>query len=198
MRDKNAKIFDGMSKTISHCIMELATTSKQYNDNKQLYENTKGIERFNAANAMVSTLAKIELDIQYNQKTISDLLTQEYPGSPRDTIRIDALRRKLASGARITKSVEIVEAKEILLSVRDDLKQVIAKNNAPNLSALIRTNFTPPTDRSQVNYDEILSVIPALRILLPAPQQGGGIVGIVYRAIRTRSIRVIPNDVNID
>lgn len=175
---------------------EYESLAKQYNDNKQLYEKTEGIERFNAANAMVSTVAKIELDIQYNQKTISDLLTQEYPGSPRDTIRIDALRRKLASGARITKSVEIVEAKEILLSVRDDLKQVIAKNNAPNLSALIRTNFTPPTDRSQVNYDEILSVIPALRILLPAPQQGGGNVEKVYRAIRTRSIRVIPNDVN--
>jgi len=175
---------------------EYEPLAKQYTDNKQLYETTKGIERFNAANAMVSTLAKIELDIQYNQKTISDLLTQEYPGSPRDTIRIDALRRKLASGARITKSVEIVEAKEILLSVRDDLKQVLAKNNAPNLSALIRTNFTPPTDRSQVNYDEILSVIPALRILLPAPQQGGGNVEKVYRAIRTRSIRVIPNDVN--
>jgi hypothetical protein len=175
---------------------EYESLAKQYNDSKQLYEKTEGIKRFNAANAMVSTVAKIELDIQYNQKTISDLLTQEYPGSPRDTIRIDALRRKLASGARITKSVEIVEAKEILLSVRDDLKQVIAKNNAPNLSALIRTNFTPPTDRSQVNYDEILSVIPALRILLPAPQQGGGNVEKVYRAIRTRSIRVIPNDVN--
>jgi hypothetical protein len=166
--------------------------TNQYNDNKQLYETTTGIERFNAANAMVSTLAKIELDIQYNQKTISDLLTQEYPGSPRDTIRIDALRRKLASGARITKSVEIVEGKEILLSVRDDLKQLLAKNNVPNLTALIRTNFKPPTERSQVNYDEILSVIPALRILLPAPQQGGGREDTVYRAIRTRSIRVIP------
>ena len=38
MRDKNAKIFDGMSKTISHCIMELATISKQYNDNKVTFE----------------------------------------------------------------------------------------------------------------------------------------------------------------
>jgi hypothetical protein len=174
---------------------EFEPLTKQYDANKQKYEATTGVERFNAANAMVSTLAKLELDIEYNQKTISDLLTQEYPGSPRDTIRIDALRRKLASGARITKSVEIVEGKEILLSVRDDLKQVLAKGIVPNLAALIRTNFKPPTDRSQVNYDEILSVIPALRILVPQPQQGGGREDIVYRAIRTRSIRVIPNDV---
>ena len=172
---------------------EFEPLTKQYDANKQKYEATTGVERFNAANAMVSTLAKLELDIEYNQKTISDLLTQEYPGSPRDTIRIDALRRKLASGARITKSVEIVEGKEILLSVRDDLKQVLAKGIVPNLTALIRTNFKPPTDRSQVNYDEILSVIPALRILVPQPQQGGGREDIVYRAIRTRSIRVIPN-----
>ena len=172
---------------------EFEPLTKQYDANKQKYDATTGVERFNAANAMVSTLAKLELDIEYNQKTISDLLTQEYPGSPRDTIRIDALRRKLASGARITKSVEIVEGKEILLSVRDDLKQVLAKGIVPNLSALIRTNFKPPTERSQVNYDEILSVIPALRILVPQPQQGGGREDIVYRAIRTRSIRVIPN-----
>jgi hypothetical protein len=172
---------------------EFEPLTKQYDANKQKYEATTGVERFNAANAMVSTLAKLELDIEYNQKTISDLLTQEYPGSPRDTIRIDALRRKLASGARITKSVEIVEGKEILLSVRDDLKQVLAKGIVPNLSALIRTNFKPPTERSQVNYDEILSVIPALRILIPQPQQGGGREDTVYRAIRTRSIRVIPN-----
>lgn len=173
---------------------EFEPLTKQHAESKLKYDNTTTteVERFNAANAMVSTLAKIQLDIEYNKKTISDLLTQDYPGSPRDTIRIDALRRKLASGARITKSVEIVEGKEILLSVRDDLKQVLAKGNVPNLTALIRTNFKAPNERSQVNYDEILSVIPALRILLPQPQQGGARVDEVFQAIRTRSIRVIP------
>jgi hypothetical protein len=172
---------------------EFDTLTKQYNDNKQKYETTTGVQRFNAANAMVSSLAKIQLDIEYNTKTIIELKAGVYPGSPRDKIRIDALEKKLASGARITKSVEIVEAKEILLSIRDDLKQTVA-NGIPGLNALIRTNFIPSNPRGQGNYDEILSVMPTLSILVPSPQQGGAHVDAVYDLIRKRSIRVLPNN----
>lgn len=177
---------------------EFDTLTKQYNDSKQKYKTSEKIERFNAANAMVSSLAKIQLDIEYNTKTLTELKALQYPGSPRDTIRIDALGKKLASGARITKSVEIVEAKEIILSVRDDLKQVIAKGIVPNVSALIRTNFIPSNPRGQGNYDEILSVMPTLSILVPAPEdeemKGGANVDTVYDLIRKRSIRVLPNN----
>ena len=177
---------------------EFDTLTKQYNDSKQKYETSEKVERFNAANAMVSSLAKIQLDIEYNTKTLTELKAVQYPGSPRDTIRINALGKKLESGARITKSVEIVEAKEILLSVRDDLKQVVAKGIVPNVSALIRTNFIPSNPRGQGNYDEILSVMPTLTILVPAPEdeemKGGANVDTVYDLIRKRSIRVLPNN----
>lgn len=179
---------------------EFGPLIKQYNDKKDDYKKTTGIERFNAANAMVSTLTKIQLDIEYNAKTLNELEARQYPGSQRDTIRINALRKKLDSGGRITKSVEIVEAKEILLAVRDDLKQAVAKGIA-NISALFRTNFNPPPqqsrssqERSQANYDEILSVMPLLTVLLPGPQRGGANGDIVYDLIRKRSIRVIPRD----
>ena len=171
---------------------EMSEKVEQLNDSEQKYETSEKVKRFNAANAMVSSLAKIQLDIQYNTKTFTELKAGQYPGSPRDTIRIDALGKKLASGARITKSVEIVEAKEILLSVRDDLKQVVAKGIVPNVSALIRTNFIPSTPRGQGNYDEILSVMPTLTILIPGPQQGGAHVDAVYDLIRKRSIRLLP------
>jgi hypothetical protein len=170
---------------------EFGPLTKQYNDKKDDYNKTTGIERFNAANAMVSTLTKIQLDIEYNTKTLDELKAGQYPGSQRDTIRINALRKKLASGGRITKSVEIVEAKEILLAVRDDLKQAVTKGIA-NISALFRTNFKHKNERSQVNYDEILSVMPLLTVLLPGPQRGGANGDIVYELIRKRSIRVIP------
>jgi hypothetical protein len=170
---------------------EFETLRQQYTDNKEKYEKTTGIERFNAANAMVSILAKVSLDIEYNTKTLNDLNQVLYPSSQKDGIRIEALRKKLASGARITKCVEIVEAKEILLAVRDDLKQVVA-NGIPNLNALIRTNFTPPSERAKGNYDEILSVMPLLAVLLPGPQRGGANGDVVYDLIRKRSIRVIP------
>lgn len=172
---------------------EFGPLTKQYNDKKDDYNKTTGIERFNAANAMVSIFTKIQLDIEYNAKTLNELEARQYPGSQRDTIRINALRKKLDSGGRITKSVEIVEAKEILLAVRDDLKQAVAKGIA-NISALFRTNFNPPQARSQVNYDEILSVMPLLTVLLPGPQRGGANGDIVYELIRKRSIRVIPRN----
>lgn len=177
---------------------EFEMLKQQHTYNKGKYNNPTSteVERFNAANAMVSTLTKIRLDIEYNTKTLNDLNQKLYPGSQRDKIRIDALRRKLASGARITKCVEIVEAKEILLAVRDDLKQVVDKGIIPNVSALIRTDFNPPQarsqDRYQANYNEILSVMPLLTVLLPGPQRGGANVDITYDLIRKRSIRVIP------
>ena len=175
---------------------EFEMLKQQHTYNKGKYNNPTSteVERFNAANAMVSTLTKIRLDIEYNTKTLNDLNQKLYPGSQRDKIRIDALRRKLASGARITKCVEIVEAKEILLAVRDDLKQVVAKGIIPNVSVLIRTDFNPPQARSQANYNEILSVMPLLTVLLPGPQRGGANGDIVYDLIRKRSIRVIPRN----
>jgi hypothetical protein len=174
---------------------EFESLKQQYDFNLNKYNTSQGIDRFNAANAMTSVLTKISFDIEYNTKTINDLNQGLYPDSQKDMIRIDALRRKLASGGRITKSVEIVEAKEILLAVRDDLKQLVAKG-IPNLSSLIRTNFTPPpsrsSDRVQANYDEILSVMPLLAVLLPGPQRGGANEDMIYDLIRKRSIRVIP------
>ena len=170
---------------------EFESLKQQYDFNLNKYNTSQGIDRFNAANAMTSVLTKISFDIEYNTKTINDLNQGLYPDSQKDMIRIDALRRKLASGGRITKSVEIVEAKEILLAVRDDLKQLVAKG-IPNLSSLIRTNFTPPNERSQGNYNEILSVIPLLAVLLPGPQRGGANEDMIYDLIRKRSIRVIP------
>jgi len=173
---------------------EFVLLREQYDFNLQKYNTSQGIDRFNAVNAMVSILTKVSFDIEYNTKTINDLNQGLYPDSQKDAIRIKALGIKLASGARITKSVEIVEAKEILLAVRDDLKQLVAKG-IPNLNALIRTNFTPPNERSQGNYNEILSVMPLLAGLLAAPQRGGANGDVVYDLIRKRSIRVIPRDI---
>jgi hypothetical protein len=161
---------------------------------------------FASANTVVSTSSKMNIDIKHNENTINDLRAGLYPGSQADAIRLNALRVKLATGARISKSAEVVDAKNILLGVRDDIKQVLQKGivTPDQLNSLLFQTFTAPEgreSRTQTNYDEIMTVIPTIRLTLPPlpPSEGemvGGGIGdlkTVYNAIRSRSINLIPD-----
>ena len=190
-----------------------STLKTQHSDNEAKYKaaNASAMDKFNAANAMFSTKTKIQLDIDYNTQTLNDLDAGFYPNGPADKIRLDALERKLASGGRITKSAEVTEAKNILLGVRDDIKQVIGKETPPltvaDINALISKEFKPVNEKLQLNqklqlnYDEILSVTPAIKLVLSGQaggmQSGGGYerTAVVFESIRTRSIRILSQDV---
>ena len=160
------------------------------------------MDRFNAANGLVSVLAKLKLDIAYNETTLNDIVSMASLENE-ERIRINALKQKLSSGGRIAKSVEVSEAKEILRRTQKDILQIIGKT--PNLLAgasVLRSAFPEagdPASRQFSNYAEILSVIPVLQTLL-APtggaQTGGGAVDVpkAYELLRTRTIRVLPQD----
>ena len=179
---------------------EFAKLDGQFIDKDTIYNTptSRNIDRFNAINSMISLAIKQRVDIQHNNTTLDDLEKGNFSGRDADLIRINSLMKKLATGGRITKSVEIVEAKNILLSVRDDINQLLLNKiiTPDRISALLKTRFEAPNkdERSQTNYDEIMSVMPTLRILVPGPQQGGGHVDAVYDLIRKRSIRVLPNN----
>jgi hypothetical protein len=159
--------------------------------------------KFNAANTLVSLYAKIVIDNKYNENLVEDIARGVYKDSAQERIRIDALKRKLLTGGRIAKSVEVTEAKNILSSVRDDLLLIMGKKS-PELDAMLKplldvTRFVlPEGDRKKGNYDEILSVLPAIRLVAPAVLQGGGRqiggdgeVETIQKALQTRSVRVI-------
>lgn len=156
---------------------------------------------FNAANGYFSLQTKIDLDIAYNASVFADLDANIYPNSQAEAIRIDALKRKLASGGRISKSVEVTEAKNILLETRADIRQLMGKVGLPSIPPVLRATFpAAASDRAKTNYDEILSVLPALTILFPVVpttggQRGGALSDILFRARRAvqgRSIRILP------
>lgn len=183
-----------------------STLQTQYNESKAKYEavGASPMDMFNAANAMFSAKTKIQLDIDYNNQTLRDLVSEVYPGSSADRIRLEALQRKLASGGRIAKSVEVTEAKNILLGVRDDIKQVLGKGfdfiTPADIRGLVKREFKPANEKLQFNYTEILSVIPAIEAVISA-QAGGAQYGGGYettddtiKAICTRSIRLLPPD----
>ena len=177
---------------------EFAKLDGQYVDKYTIYNTptSPNIDRFNAINSLISLAIKQRVDIQHNTTTLDDLEKGNFSGRDADLIRINSLMKKLATGGRITKSVEIVEAKNILLSVRDDINQLLLNKiiTPDRISDLLKTSFEAPNkdERSQTNYNEIMSVMPTLRILVPGPQQGGGNVDVVYDLIRKRSIRVLP------
>lgn len=183
---------------------EFTRLDTQYADKMKILNNqtTSPIEQFNAVNALISLATKQQVDIQHNLTTLDDIDKENFSGMDTDRIRIVSLMKKLATGGRITKSVEIVEAKNILLSIRDDINQLLLNKIVPpdRIGALLKTRFEAPQkiDRIQSNYDEIMSVMPTLTILVPAPQdvvmKGGANVDTVYDLIRKRSIRVLPND----
>lgn len=176
--------------------VELTTLSNAYKAALDAYPSQTGIKKFTTANSLVSILTKLKVDIAYNLKTFEEIAAEVYPGSQAERIRLDALTTKLAAGGRITKSVEVVEAKEILLRVRDDLVQILDKDllTPAELQSLLRTDFKAPNERVQTNYDEVLSVIPTIRTVLPGVQTGGGVTSLeqAYNALRTRTIRLVP------
>jgi hypothetical protein len=158
--------------------------------------------RLTAANIIISVLAKIDLDIKYNESVLADLQDPENRSvDGKERIRLAALKQKLSLGIRIPKSVEVTEATVILSQTRNDILQILGKQ-AP---LLVREMFrTTPAEfdigeesRSFVNYQELLSVFPPIMNLIPglAGGQRGGAVDDIdegYKLLRTRSIRVLP------
>lgn len=175
-----------------------------YNQNIYTNESSTPIQKFNAVNALASIYAKIVIDNNHNEKLIQNIANGVYEDSPQDRIRIEALKRKLSMGGRITKSVEVTEAKNILLSVRDDIQLILGKNIPGTIEILNQVlnvdRFTlAEDDRKKTNYDEILSVLPAIRLVIPASLVGGGRqtggergLDDILTALTARSVRLIP------
>ena len=159
--------------------------------------------RLTAANVIISVMSKINLDIKYNESVLRDLQDPENRSvEGRERIRLAALKQKLASGVRIPKSVEVTEAKEILLETRNDIRQILGKQPPLLRLDMFRTTPAefgiPETDRGITNYNELLSVFPSIMLLLPRPtggQRGGAREHIDkgYAALRTRSVRTLPS-----
>lgn len=178
---------------------EFETYINQISESETAYAKDVEMAKFNAANTLTSIYGKVSNDIQHNTEVFANIAIGKYNNSSIDTIRIDALKRKLAAGGRIMKSVEVTEAKNILLTIRDDLKQILGKN-IPGLYAklrsVLRNDFVPPNDRAKSNYDEILTVIPVLQAVVPVEggQRGGG-ASDVLPLLQVRSIRLLPEGV---
>ena len=164
----------------------------------------QGIPMFSLASQMIALNAKIRTRLTLGQQAIQRFMDRQYPGKSVIDVRVAALASKLAQGGRAPNSVPIVEARDTLVRVREDVEMIV--KNVPALVQILRGIFGrgfAPTLREETNYGEVLKGLNPTRLILPPPsggarsgggQRGGATVGKVFNALRTRMIRLLPSD----
>jgi hypothetical protein len=180
---------------------ELDKFSQQYAVARQASD---GIPMFSIAGQMSALGSKIQTRLTVGNQALERLQKGQYPGKSVIDVRVAALASKLAQGGRAPNSVAIVEARDTLVRVREDVEMIV--KNVPALVQILRDIFSrgfAPTLREETNYGEVLKGLNPTRLVLGLPpygtppagggQRGGGLnIAIAYTALRTRMIRLLP------
>jgi len=162
-------------------------------------------DKFSAVTKMVAILAKMNTRLTTGRKALAMLTSGEYPGKSVIDVRVAALATKLGQG-RAPNSVPIVEARDTLVRVREDVELIV--KNIPSLTESLQQIFNPtqlvlPDGRVGDNHREVLKGLDPTRLILGMSptgvvlsgggQRGGGPnIAAAYAALRTRMIRVLP------
>jgi hypothetical protein len=157
---------------------------------------------FSVANRLSAQLAKLENSVTIANDRMTALNNNSYPGQLTVRIRLQALAAKLTMG-RAPTSATMVEARDILLGIREDIELIRSKGTVSDdiLRQLLTPTFAIPDGRQGDNHRAVLSGLDPIRLIIPsAPsggggQRGGATVDAVYNALRTRMIRLLPNDI---
>jgi hypothetical protein len=161
---------------------------------------------FSSASLMTALGGKLQTRLTVGKQAFERLQNRQYPGKSVIDVRIAALASKLAQGGRAPNSVAIVEARDTLVRVREDVEMIVKNVPAivPSLREIFNRGFAP-TLREETNYNEVLKGMIPTRLILPPPppppggappagggQRGGATLDEVYSALRTRMIRLLP------
>jgi hypothetical protein len=136
----------------------------------------------------ISILTKLKQDYAYDTGTLSQLtLSMVYPNSSADDIAIDALIRAMERGFDIKKTEAYLNVEKMILSIRDDIKQIEQKEELrdgleifKSVKDVDRNRFYAPnnvgTRRTRDKYNESVDLIFEVinKVLNSEVQQGGG------------------------
>ena len=181
---------------------DLDTFSQQYAVAKSAGD---ALGMFSSASLMTALGGKIQTRLTVGMQAFERLQNRQYPGKSVIDVRVAALASKLAQGGRAPNSVAIVEARDTLVRVREDVEMIVKNVPAivPSLREIFNRGFAP-TLREETNYNEVLKGLIPIRLILPPPpppegappagggQRGGATLDEVYSALRTRMIRLLP------
>ena len=143
-------------------------------------------EKFIASVNLVNLANKFKLDLQHNESVIARLNSGSFSGTftSQQNVFVD-LAKKLAPGSRLAVSETMARAKEVLLSCRDDIKQVLQKGiMTPEqlngyIPAIPELADPRPTEKDVANFEVLYGAFDVLRTELQnqagGKQRGGAI-----------------------
>jgi hypothetical protein len=157
---------------------------------------------FSVANKLSAQLAKLENSVTIANDRMIALNNNSYPGQLTVRIRLQALAAKLTMG-RAPTSATMVEARDILLGIREDIELIRNKGTVSDdiLRQLLTPTFAIPDGRQGDNHRAVLSGLDPIRLIIPsAPsgqaggggQRGGATLDDLFNALCTRKILLIP------
>ena len=139
-------------------------------------------------NTQISILTKLRQDFNYDNGILSQLKqSMVYPNSSADSIAIDALISAMQRGFDIKKTEAYLNVEKMILSIRDDIKQIEQKEELrggleifKSVKDVDRNRFYAPgnvgTRRTRDKYNESVDLIFEVinKVLNSEVQQGGG------------------------
>jgi hypothetical protein len=143
--------------------------------------------KYNAVTTLISLSVKLKTDVEHNESITNQLLAGKYSGDyDADAAIFVELGKKMNPGGRIGTSEAMKRAKDVILSGRDNIKQIKQKSlPGINLTTLIPsiTAITPgtggnrPTGRDMENFTTLYEAFDAVRAQTSATlttMTGGG------------------------
>jgi hypothetical protein len=173
--------------------------------------NSKSVslkEKYGATLSLVNLANKLRTDVAHNAFTMGRLKKGEFSGrigsgegsfKTQLNVFVD-LAKKFDAGGRIGNSESVTRAKEILLSIRDDVKQVLQKNIMPAASIIGYIPPIPtevdrpgrPNDKDISNFQALYGAFTTVRAEIPVSatnrQVGGGIDALFFNAVLQREV----------
>ena len=131
--------------------------------------------KFSAANQLTSQLAKLQNSVTITTERLAALTSNSYPGQLTVRIRLQAMAAKLTAG-RAPTSVAMVEARDILLGIREDIELILKNGTVPPdvLLQMLTPPIVIPEGRQGDNHKAVLSGLEPTRLIVqtaprPAP-----------------------------
>jgi hypothetical protein len=145
-------------------------------------DGTSAKQRFDGITNAVNVINKYKVDIAHNRNVLARLTTGKY-GNTYSTgeIAFVELANKMSTG-RISGSVTMERAKDVILSIRDDVKQCLQKSiGLPDVisnTSLYKTTagapVAPYNSKDVENLDTLYNAFLSVNVVIPGSLSGGG------------------------
>jgi hypothetical protein len=173
--------------------------------------------KFNAVKDLWSLVAKLKTDVEHNESIQAQMNAGGYSKPKENPYTVfGEFAKKMNLGARVTTSEALVRAKDILLSERDDVKQILQKTfTLPGGSTLrtkivsyipavptVATDGRRPRPRDVENFEALYAAFDSVRDeigeVAGGGKQRGGLRGNLVSLLKQREVFPYPTGKSLE